>query len=215
MIIIALIIICIVVVILVTAASNDNGTHNVKTFDFAFQQRMGQDPTSYVACKLKSGSDLGAIRYLFDIVAAEIELKSKCKSPGFDYYYAKAMGYPPAMPVEKTPAIPTSPAGSFTGSTEKHRWTVEEDIFCCRSFFDRYVIQKSAMNLQQFAEQLHSAMPGISVGSLRMKTQNIQQLCIEYGITNSLAAHPLAQYSQQNRQAFLQVMQEYGFPVPF
>ena len=43
-----------------------------------------------------------------------------------------------------------------------------------------------------------------------MKAQNIQQLCMEQGIRSSLDAKPLAQYSQQNRRAFMQVKEEFG-----
>ena len=61
------------------------------SFEKAFEERLGQDPTTYVFNKMAGGSDVGAIRNLFDIMAAEIELRSRCKSPGFDYYYEKAL----------------------------------------------------------------------------------------------------------------------------
>ena len=68
-------------------------TPSAKAISFAkdFEDRLGQDPTTYVLSKMASGSDLGAIRNLFDIIAAEIELRNRCKSPGFDYYYKKAL----------------------------------------------------------------------------------------------------------------------------
>lgn len=99
MIIVALIIVCIIVVILLNT-SDDKDSNAVMTFETAFKDRVGQDPTSYVASKLTSGSDLSAIRYLFDIIAAEVELKSKRKSPGFDFYYKKALGKQPMKTVE-------------------------------------------------------------------------------------------------------------------
>lgn len=43
------------------------------------------------------------------------------------------------------------------------------------------------MDLHFFAQQLHRELPEISVGSLRMKAQNIQQLCIEQGISSRIA----------------------------
>lgn len=102
MVIIALIIICAVVVVVLSNTSDDKGSSNTMTFETAFKNRVGQDPTSYVASKLASGSDLGAIRYLFDIIAAEVEVKSKCKSPGFDIYYKKAMSKQLTKTVETT-----------------------------------------------------------------------------------------------------------------
>ena len=69
------------------------------SFEKAFEERLGQDPTTYVLNKMATGSDIGAIRNLFDIMAAEIELRSRCKSPGFDYYYEKALSKQILKPV--------------------------------------------------------------------------------------------------------------------
>ena len=69
------------------------------SFEKAFEERLGQDPTTYVLNKMVGGSDIGAIRNLFDIMAAEIELRSRCKSPGFDYYYEKALSKQILKPV--------------------------------------------------------------------------------------------------------------------
>ena len=68
-------------------------------FEKAFEERLGQNPTDYITNKIASGSDIGAIRNLFDIMAAEIELRSRCKSPGFDYYYEKALSKQILKPV--------------------------------------------------------------------------------------------------------------------
>ena len=70
-----------------------------ESFEKAFEERLGQDPTTYVLNKMAGGSDIGAIRNLFDIMAAEIELRSRCKSPGFDYYYEKALSKQILKPV--------------------------------------------------------------------------------------------------------------------
>ena len=63
-------------------------TPSVKAVSFAraFEERLGQDPTTYILNKMAGGSDIGAIHNLFDIMAAEIELRNRCKSPGFNYY---------------------------------------------------------------------------------------------------------------------------------
>lgn len=49
-------------------------TPSVKAVSFAkaFEERLGQDPTTYILNKMAGGSDIGAIRNLFDIMAAEI-----------------------------------------------------------------------------------------------------------------------------------------------
>ena len=211
MIIAALIIICVIVIATLSNSNNSQNINNNLPFDNAFKDRIGQDPTAYISSKLASGSDLDAVRYLFDIIAAEIELKSKCKSPGFDFYYAKVTGNNSIKSGEPTKATPVVTQRTPSSTTPKHCWTIEEDALCCRRFFEQYVIQQSSMDLQQFAEQLHMELPSISVGSLKMKTQNIKQLCIEHGIKNSLTAKPLAQYSRQNYHAFLKVKQQFGY----
>ena len=77
-------------------------TPSVKVVSFtkAFEERLGQDPTTYILNKMAGGSDIGAIRNLFDIMAAEIELRNRCKSPGFDYYYEKALSKQMLIPSE-------------------------------------------------------------------------------------------------------------------
>jgi hypothetical protein len=45
-----------------------------ESFEKAFEERLGQNPTTYVLNKMAGGSDISAIRNLFDIMAAEIEL---------------------------------------------------------------------------------------------------------------------------------------------
>lgn len=77
-------------------------TPSVKAVSFtkAFEERLGQDPTTYILNKMAGGSDIGAIRNLFDIMTAEIELRNRCKSPGFDYYYEKALSKQMLIPSE-------------------------------------------------------------------------------------------------------------------
>lgn len=61
-----------------------------KVFETAFQKRLGQSPVDYLVEKIQSGSDLSSIEYLFDILSAEIAMKTHCTCRGFAYYYAKA-----------------------------------------------------------------------------------------------------------------------------
>lgn len=82
------------------------------SFEKAFEERLGQDPTTYVLNKIATGSDIGAIRNLFDIMAAEIELRSRCKSPGFDYYYEKALSKQILKPTAK-PSVHTQITKAF------------------------------------------------------------------------------------------------------
>lgn len=60
-------------------------------FERAFEKRLGRTPADYIMSKISGGSDLEAIRRLFEMMAAEVELRERCKSKGFNYYYEKAL----------------------------------------------------------------------------------------------------------------------------
>lgn len=185
--VILLIIIAIIAVVYISNLPDDKVANHGASFEAAFIRHIGQDPASYICNKINGGSDIGAIRYLFEIIEAEVEKKSNCKSPGFDFYYSKA-----DCKQEMKQSVVNSQKAVLTeermeNKRPPHRWTFEEDILCCRRFFEQYVEQRSSMDLHFFAQQLHRELPEISVGSLRMKAQNIQQLCIEQGISSRIA----------------------------
>lgn len=73
-------------------------------FEQAFLQRLGQTPTQFIHTKMKTGSDLQAVRYLYDILAAGITAQNNCMSQPFDRYYR-----PPVMPVSTQPEKSASP----------------------------------------------------------------------------------------------------------
>lgn len=58
-----------------------------QVFAAAFTDRLGQNPVTYLISKMKGGSDLDSIHYLFDIISAEIETKNNCLSLGYDFYF--------------------------------------------------------------------------------------------------------------------------------
>ena len=127
MLIIALIIVCVIAVGVMSNSNNGQLSNNKLSFDNAFKARMGRDPTAYITSKLTSEADLGAIRYLFDIIEAEVEKKSKCKFPGFDFYYMKALKSRPVESVEETQPKLAAMQRPSVSRTPKHRWTIEED----------------------------------------------------------------------------------------
>lgn len=60
---------------------------NPHFFIDAFKKRIGRSPSEYISEKLKTGSQLDAVKYLFNIVAAEISNQNNCKFFDFDYFY--------------------------------------------------------------------------------------------------------------------------------
>ena len=76
-------------------------------FEIAFEKRLGRFPVDYIAEKIANGSDERSIRYLFDILSAEIGSQNRCKSLGFDYYYKQALLIqPPSTPQPTESTLP-------------------------------------------------------------------------------------------------------------
>jgi len=101
-------------------------------------------------------------------------------------------------------------AANASPTPNSHRWTYSEDELCCKRYFETFVIKKNTIDLTRFAELLHKELPDISIGSLKMKAQNIKYLCDELKIPNSLVAKSLSQYSAQSKKAFIAVCNLYG-----
>lgn len=70
---------------------------NPKVFEDAFEKSIGQHPADYLIEKLRGGSSVSSIEYLFDILSADIAMKNRCTSKGFDYYYIIAQERMKAM----------------------------------------------------------------------------------------------------------------------
>jgi len=61
-----------------------------KVFEGTFFDRIRQTPVEFLIGKIKAGSDVESIRYLFEIISAEIGRLNHCICLGFDHYYAIA-----------------------------------------------------------------------------------------------------------------------------
>lgn len=92
--------------------------------------------------------------------------------------------------------------------TSIHRWTMAEDLICCKKFLEHYVINKSNMEFVQFLKMLSTEVPEVSEGSLRMKIQNIKYLSVQAGLTDCAPIKWLSQYSMQCEKAFEQAIKE-------
>ena len=90
----------------------------------------------------------------------------------------------------------------------KHKWTKEENEYCCKRYIEQYVVNKSSMKASEFSRVLEKEIGTISAGSIKMKLQNIKQILIELGIEDSLKVTPLDQYSIQNKEAMEKVLKE-------
>lgn len=96
---------------------------------------------------------------------------------------------------------------------KKHRWTSAEDKYCCQSYIEYYVMNKSSMDAATFVGMLQKTLPDIQRSSLKMKVQNIKQIVAELGIKDTLLCSPLRNYSMQNKNALMEVLREKGIPA--
>ena len=94
--------------------------------------------------------------------------------------------------------------------SEKHRWSFEEDRYCCEKYIKRYVVSNSDLSASDFVRELSSILMEIKPTSLRMKVQNIKQILIEKQISDSLKISPSANYSKQNLVALERVLKQYN-----
>ena len=137
-----------------------------ESFEKAFEERLGQDPTTYVLNKMAGGSDIGAIRNLFDIMAAEIELRSRCKSPGFDYYYEKALSKQMLQPAVM-PSVHARITKTFSIS----------QLIGKERFLDQYSTQLMALagnrDFMAFVEKLRQQLAGEETTNTREANKRI------------------------------------------
>lgn len=61
--------------------------NELETFVIAFKNKLGRTPNEYIIEKINTGSQIDDIRYLFDVVSAQISYKNECKYFDFDYFY--------------------------------------------------------------------------------------------------------------------------------
>lgn len=92
-----------------------------------------------------------------------------------------------------------------------HRWSLDEDRYCCEEVIRQYVMEKSQKPVSEFVEDLSAQLADISKNSLRMKVSNIKFLLDEAGIENTLEIKPLSNCSQQNRRAMNSILKEANF----
>lgn len=143
-----------------------SAVRNITNFDKAFEKRLGQDPVSYVSNKLASDSDIGAIRQLFDILAVEVELRDRCKCPGFDIYYEKALSKQIIKEEAKVPErIVVTKEFAMSQLIGKERFITQYGELLKRLSENHEFIT--------FVEQLHLKLAGMEFADTRMANKCI------------------------------------------
>ena len=91
---------------------------NPQFFIAAFQKRLSRTPNEYINEKLKTGSRFEDVKYLFNVVSAEISNQNNCKFFDFDYFYKSN-----TSPQSKAYNFPKTKRPENAGKA----WTVEEE----------------------------------------------------------------------------------------
>lgn len=115
------------------------------------------------------------------------------------------------IPVSQ-PTVITSTIQATT-SSQKHRWTYDEDKTCCRIFIETYIINHTHCPIDTLATEILTIYPNIKFSSVKMKLQNIKRICLDYGIKDSSTISPLDNYSNQNFCAMRESLQQIGITI--
>ena len=92
----------------------------------------------------------------------------------------------------------------------KHNWTFEEDYTCCMQYL-RYIFDNSQnKNVASLTYNLSLKLPSLERGSIRMKLQNIKQICMEHSFNDEMDISPLENYSRQCLRAFVEALKDYN-----
>ncbi len=68
-------------------STNIKNAHGIDNFVTAFEKRLGRTPCEYIEEKIGTGSNINDIKYLFDIMAAQISNMNDCEFFDFDFFY--------------------------------------------------------------------------------------------------------------------------------
>lgn len=101
---------------------------NPQFFITAFKNRLGRTPNEYINEKLKTGSRFEDVKYLFNVVSAEISNQNNCKFFDFDYFY-KPNTSQPETNIQYKVKRPEN-AGKF--------WTPEEEQLLIKMYNNGY-----------------------------------------------------------------------------
>ena len=91
----------------------------------------------------------------------------------------------------------------------KHTWTFEEDYTCCMQYL-RYIYDTPEdQSVNDLIRELSLKLPDLTRGSIRMKLQNIKQICMEHSFNDEMDISPLENYSRQCLRAFVEALKDY------
>ena len=132
-----------------------------------------------------------------------------------EFPYPSSMNNGTLIPIQNPIAQPAISAPKVRPSTssQKHRWTFDEDKTCCRIFIETYITNHTYCPLDSLATKILTIYPNMKFSSIKMKLQNIKRICLDYGIKDSSTISPLDNYSNQNFQAMKEELLAVGIII--
>lgn len=138
----------------------------------------------------------GYVRYYTNsiwVYGEEFFVCSQWFKGSFPYVKAWVEEHSYGLDIKKTP---------YSYQESRHKWTFEEDLICCQKYFQAFVLFGLKMSIADFIKSISEELSDIPENAIRIKMQNIKQLCIEEDIVDTLDITPLDQYSDQCKRAF-------------
>ena len=132
-----------------------------------------------------------------------------------EFPYPSSMNNGTLIPIQNPIAQPAISAPKVRPSTssQKHRWTFDEDKTCCRIFIETYITYHTYCPFDSLATKILTIYPNMKFSSIKMKLQNIKRICLDYGIKDSSTISPLDNYSNQNLQAMKEELLAVGIII--
>lgn len=90
----------------------------------------------------------------------------------------------------------------------KHKWTLYEEQIVLEMYIDYFIKQHKNMKNNDFIYAIAGKCPDIPFNSIKMKTQNIKQLCIDFNVADSFIISPLKNYSQTSKMLFINLLKK-------
>ena len=132
-----------------------------------------------------------------------------------EFPYPSSINNGTLIPIQNPIAQPaiSVPKARPSTSSQKHRWTFDEDKTCCRIFIETYITNHTYCPFDSLATKISTIYPNMKFSSIKMKLQNIKRICLDYGIKDSSTISPLNNYSQQNLQAMKEELLAVGIII--
>ncbi len=132
-----------------------------------------------------------------------------------EFPYPSSMNNGTLTPIQNpiTQTAVSAPKARPSTSSQKHRWTFDEDKTCCRIFIETYITNHTYCPFDSLATKILAIYPNMKFTSIKMKLQNIKRICLDYGIKDSSTISPLDNYSNQNLQAMKEELLTVGIII--